>query len=413
MNILYFILSENDDSQSYFITQAIEKTIEKTEHRLYLYSNQPLLSYLSDTTTIKENEILIKKWDLILIQNSLCFFEYAKVLKSLKNTPSIFISYNETIKSSVILYNQLFSVFTTNKFFTKIFGIPDHLQKEIIIPTIPLKFEQNKKTVAGSIMYFPTSKTIQNEYRVISMLKQISLMLIVVTDNYQYASCILSTHDIKVIRRDKAFSYIRNMHLVIASGYDAIQSIAVCKPTIVLGDYGLAGQVNLLNYEILHKFNFGGRIGGFFGEFIPLDLLLAQISKSFDYKNLPELETLQKIVLNDFSFDKFRAIFLSEIEKLNKIQTFFNKEKSQPDLFPILTTNLDFNLKNTDGYSYIKLNKKEAIEIDPILSNILKKCNGKYTIQQIMEKNLITKKESVTFLHNLKVLWKNQLIDFN
>lgn len=413
MNILYFILPENDDSQSYFIKKSIEKSIEKTEHKLYLYSDQPLLNNLSNITTIKDNEIHINKWDLILIQNSFCFFKYAKILKSLKNTPRIFISYNETIKSSINLYNQLFSIFTTNKSYTKIFGVPDYLQKEMIIPSIPLKFEHNKKIIARSIMYFPTGKTILNEYRVISMLKQISSMLIVVTDNNQYASCIISTYDIKVITRDKAFSNVRNMHLVIASGYDAIQSIRLCRPTIVLGDYGLGGQVNLLNYELLHKFNFGGRVGGYFGEFIPLDLLLAQISISFDYKNLPELEALEKIVLNDFSFDKFRTIFLSEIEKLNKIQTFFKNKKSQPELFPILTTNLDFNLKNTDEYFYIKLNKKEAIEIDLRLFKILKNCNGKYNIQQIMKNNLITEKDRETFLQNLKVLWKNRLIDFN
>ncbi|SEF91888.1 hypothetical protein, partial [Parabacteroides chinchillae] len=95
-------------------------------------------------------------------------------------------------------------------------------------------------------------------------------------------------------------SIYRRAHLVVASGIDAVRAMALCKPCVILGDYGLGGIVTPANYDHLQSVSFRGRKGACFKEMVPLDLLEVEIRKYFASDIEETSLEIQKKVMTDY-----------------------------------------------------------------------------------------------------------------
>ena len=86
--------------------------------------------------------------------------------------------------------------------------------------------------------------------------------------------------------------------LIIGSGDSIYKGIALEKPCIVVGEQGYGGIVTPQNFDLQHKANFQGRIGGYLNEFVPEDLLaddierIEKVAKEEVLKNASELKEL-------------------------------------------------------------------------------------------------------------------------
>ena len=142
-------------------------------------------------------------------------------------------------------------------------GIPDEMLLHLCYPVERsgdyYLYEQQPEVCR--IVYCPTGNSVgENDLKLLTFLGQTNATLTIVSDEY---ACLKNAFPPfgKVVPRSSRISAYKQAHLVVASGMDAVQALALCKPCVVLGDYGLGGLVTSENYASLQSVRFKGRKG--------------------------------------------------------------------------------------------------------------------------------------------------------
>lgn len=158
---------------------------------------------------------------------------------------------------------------------------------------------------------------------------------------------------VTIVSRLSWFSAYKKAHLVVASGQDAVRALALCKPCVVMGDYGLGGLVTSENYVQLQSVYFRGRKGGYFGELVPVVLLESEIRKVFAFDRQVASLAIQKRVLSTYGKKIFSEKIIDEIERITNLAVHLNKWQNRLSLKPSLSSL--FELKAVEDKQYLML----------------------------------------------------------
>ena len=191
---------------------------------------------------------------------------------------------------------------------------------------------------------------------------------------------------------------------------DAVQALALCKPCVVLGDYGLGGLVTSENYASLQSIRFKGRKGGCLGESVSSVLLESAIRKVFAFDRREEVLFLQKQVLSFFGKPVFKKRVLQEIERIIDLSICMRDRRKRLLLKPRLSTL--FVLEDRDGKSYLKRGLTCFGELEPEMVALLNQCNGAVSVGELAERNGYGREDRAVLWSNLYELWKEKLILF-
>lgn len=351
-------------------------------------------------------------YDLVIVQNSICFQHYKEFLKQLRKSPVLFVSAADDLSGYIVPFKNLYSVINMGDASLSAFGIPDEMQLHLWCPAEKVGnyyfYEQQPETCR--IVYCPTGQSIiENDLKLLTFLQQTNASLTIVSDEYLCLKQALPPF-VRIVSRSSWFSAYKKAHLVIASGLDAVRAMALCKPCVVLGDYALGGIVTPENYNHLQSVYFRGRKGGNFGEMVPLSLLEAEIRKAFAFDLRETLLELQKQVKADFGKTDFNKKLLQEIERIISISMFINNRKQRFLLKPCLSSLV--TLETLEGKQYLMHGLNSFGEMDQEMIDLLRQCDGNVSVHGLIERNGYNSGEAEILWSNLYELWKEKLILF-
>lgn len=149
------------------------------------------------------------------------------------------------------------------------FGIPIEMQQSLYHPVEKFLnyYSYEKSPTICHIAYCPTKYNVEeNDLKLLAAVQDTNANLTILGDNYKSLKVFPDT--VRVALKRSWPSEFKKAHLIVASGYDALCAMALCKPCIILGDCGLGGLVTPDNYNNLQDIYFSGRKGGYKGEFV-------------------------------------------------------------------------------------------------------------------------------------------------
>ena len=229
---------------------------------------------------------LRKSYDLIFIQNSISLIHYKKIDQTVCEMPWYYLlQLPKNIDSYVTPFENMFGVLNMGNIVLSTLGIPEEMEIRLCCPverTGNYYFYEQQPEVCR-IVYCPTGNSVgENDFKLLTFLGQTNASLTIVSDEY---ACLRNAFPpfVTVVSRSSWFSAYKQAHLVVASGSEAVQALALCKPCVVMGDYGLGGLVTSENYVQLQSVHFKGRKGGSFGESVSPVLLESVIRKVFAF----------------------------------------------------------------------------------------------------------------------------------
>lgn len=355
---------------------------------------------------------LRRSYDLILVQNSFSFVYYKKLLKRYVKCPVLFIATTLDLKSYVAPFENLFGILNMSGVPLSAWGIPEEIQLHLNYPVeqvVNFYFYEQKPEVCR-IVYCPTGNTVaENDVKLLTFLRRTNALLTIVSDEY---ACLRNAFPpfVTVVSRSSWFSAYKQAHLVVASSSEAVQALALCKPCVVMGDYGLGGLVTSENYVQLQSVHFKGRKGGSFGELVSPVLLESVIRRVFAFDRQEDVLALQKHVLAVYGRPVFKKRVLQEIERITDLFTYMNDRRKRLLLKPCLSSL--FVLEDLDGKLYLKRGLACFGELDQEMIDLLDQCDGAVSIQELAERNGYDREDLEILWSNLYELWKEKLILF-
>lgn len=355
---------------------------------------------------------LRRSYDLILVQNSFSFVYYKKLLKRYVKCPVLFIATTLDLKSYVAPFENLFGILNMSGVPLSIWGIPEEIQ---LHPNYPVEKVANyyfyeEQPEFCRIVYYSTGNSVgENDFKLLTFLGQTNASLTIVSDEYACLKKVLPPF-VRVVPYSSRFSAYKQSHLVVASGLEAVQALALCKPCVVIGDYGLGGLVTSENYAQLQSVHFKGRKGGSFGELVSPVLLESVMRRVFAFDRQEDVLALQKQVLAVYGKPMFKKIVLQEIERITDLSTYMNNRRKRLLLKPCLSSL--FVLEDLDGKSYLKRGLTCFGELDQEMIDLLDQCDGTVSVQELAERNGYDREDLEILWSNLHELWKEKLILF-
>ena len=213
-----------------------------------------------------------------------------------------------------------------------------------------------------------------------------------------------------IVSRSSWFSVYKKAHLVVASEQDVVRALALCKPCVVMGDYGLGGLVTLENYAQLQSVSFKGRNGGCFGELVPVALLESEIRKvvAFDQQDISQ--AIQKQVLLTYGKKVFTTLIMQEIMRITDLAMFLNNRQKRLLVKPCLSSL--FALEAVEDKQYLIRGLNCFGELDQEMIELLRQCDGTVSVQELAGRNGYDREDSEILWTNLCELWKVKLILF-
>ncbi len=351
-------------------------------------------------------------YGLVIVQNSLCFIHYKECLSQLAKSPVLFVSTTEELSGYVAPLKNLYGVINMGEASLSVLGIPEEMQFRLYCPvesTGNYYFYEQQPEVCR-IVYCPTGNSIrENDFKFLTFLGQTNASLTIVSDEYACLRKALPPF-VTIVPRSSRFSAYKKAHLVVASRLDAVRALALCKPCVVMGDYGLGGLVTSENYVQLQSVHFKGRKGGSFGESVSPVLLESVIRKVFAFDRREDVLALQKQVLAIYGKHVFKTKLLQEIERITNMSTYMNNRQKRLLLKPCLSSL--FAVEELDGKSYLKRGLICFEELDQEMIDLLDQCDGAVSIQELAERNGYDREDLEILWSNLYELWKEKLILF-
>jgi hypothetical protein len=198
--------------------------------------------------------------------------------------------------------------------------------------------------------------------------------------------------------------------LFIGSGSIITKGLASSKLSLVIGDKGLGGLVNLSNYEILKKYNFSGRPGGTMHEYIPHKLLSSVFNEVISLKDISFVKQLRKYVMRDYSANYFFQQIQQVIRETIRLSRTIKDMNRISNLCPVVGDN--FLIKKS-GCTIRGNISTHLSGIDKETLELVKKCNGKETMAKVLKQEGYSNKDLSVFVENVMELWNNKLVTFH
>lgn len=401
LSILYIGIKKGSDSYSVKVSESLRMLLT-TCGELHL------LGDLFSEQSYRVDQL----YDLVVVQNSLSFIHYKEYFKRLKKSPILFVATDDHVGSCVAPFENLFGVLNMGNISLSAFGIPEEMQLHLSCPvekTGNYYFYEQQPEVCH-IVYCPTGNSItENDVKLLTFLQQTNASLTIVSDEYQCLKQAMPPF-VTIVSRLSWFSAYKKAHLVVASGQDAVRALALCKPCVVMGDYGLGGLVTSENYVQLQSVYFRGRKGGYFGELVPVVLLESEIRKVFAFDRQVASLAIQKRVLSTYGKKIFSEKIIDEIERITNLAVHLNKWQNRLSLKPSLSSL--FELKAVEDKQYLMRGWNCFGGLDQEMIDLLKQCDGASSIWDLVERNGYNREDAEVLWGNLYELWKEKLILF-
>lgn len=351
-----------------------------------------------------------KAWKLVILQDASWWIPQ---LDSLKKHPCLFVTTRSDIEGHIAPFPNLYGIINLGNANLNLWDIPEEMQLYLHQPVIQTGhyyfFEQNPETV--HIAYCPTGNSVyENDWKLIAFLETTNAELTIISNQYQGVAASFPP-SVKIVPRKHLTKIFKKAHAVIASGIDALLALALEKPCIVLGDYGLGGMITTANYEQLRSIRFTGRKGGVYGEMVPSDLLEVEITKAFQFDSKANAEKLRKMVWDTYNIKKFNAQIIQEADRIINLSAKIKNRTGRYELKPFLSST--WQIKEIEGKCYIMYGKDYFCEMDEEFSFLLQQCDGMTTIRELIIQGSYNKEEAKILWDNLYELWKVKLILFN
>lgn len=390
----------------------------KQLHLLYLCTKEEpfILKVLSSRYSIHvyhvgiDRELDTQQWNLVIFQDADVW--QRRLFQKLKKFPCLFISTRTDIKGYISPMRNLFGVVNIGGADLSLWGIPQELQLQLQRPVEKVAdyyfFEQQPETCR--IAYCPTGNSVcENDFKLLSFIQTTNAVLTIISDQYQPLADAFPS-SVEVVPLKSWLSIFKKAHIVIASGYNAICTMALCKPCVVLGDCGLGGMVTPVNYKQLQSVYFAGRKGACVGEMVPADLLEAEIRKAFLTNYKEELHIIREKVWGEYGLTGFLEMLFKEIERIMDLSVRIRSKKKRLALKPFRSS--VFGQENLEGKLYVMRGMQCLGELDEDMSNLLEQCDGELTIGELIERNDYDQEDATLLWGNLYELWKEKLILF-
>lgn len=399
--ILYIGMKEGLDLRSLKVARLLQQTLS-------VCGELHLLGDLFSEQTY-QNDV---KYDLVVFQNTYCLIRYKKYLQRLSRSPFLFVSVSDNPSGYIAPLSSLYGVIHIGKAALSAFGIPEEMQLRLNCPvekTGNYYFYEQQPEVCR-VVYCPTGNSVgENDFKLLTYLGQTDAMLTIVSDEYMCLKKALPSF-VKVIPRSSWLAAYKKAHLVVASGLGAVRALALCKPCVILGDYGLGGLVTSDNYASLQSVGFRGRKGGCFGEPVSSVLLGSAIWKVFAFDRQEEVRAVQKQVLAVYGGNVFKQHVFQEIERVMDLSASMNNRWKRLLLKPRLSSL--FALEKIEGKSYLKRGLACFGELEPEMIDLLNQCDGTVSVLELAERNGYDREDREILWSNLYELWKEKLILF-
>lgn len=385
---------------------------ERIRHYIYNTLSSRYFVNIYSINELNEHLVVDKMWDLIIHQDAISEMWHSSLFEKLNKIPCLFFSTHKDVDGFLTPFAGLFKVFNMSKAKLSDFGIPSEMQIDLAEPVelVENYYLHEKNPLLYQIVYYPTKHNASNHIlTLIQLLHSTNTSLTIVSDDWAFAENIFPSFVTRISSNDST-QVLKEAHLVIASGYDAIQAMALCKPCVVLGEYGLGGFVTPDKFYNLHSMSFEGRKGACFDEFVPTDLLEVEIRKAIAYDYSKEMVNIQELILSIYDSDKFDNSIFDEIEKIMNLSDAIKCERRRLYLKPILSST--FFLEEIEGKQYIKYLLGGLCEVDYEMVVFLGQCNGSSTLGELIESNKYEKDDVFILWENLYELWSEKLILF-
>lgn len=362
----------------------------------------------------KDNEKILtaRVWNLVILQDTASEIWQLPIFRKLKKYPFLFISTLQDIRGYIVPFSNLAGVINLSGANLSAYGIPQEMQIRLNKPIEKKSnfyfFEQ--KPELCQIVFCPTEHGVkQNILKLITSLYLTNTELTVISDEYLFLQNILPAF-VKIAPRTTWFSSFKKAHLIIASGYEAIQAMALCKPCVILGDYGLGGFVTQENYNNLQTVSFQGRKGAYFGEMIPHDLLEIEIKKVLTSDNREEVNAIQKCIISSYNPITFKKTLCHEVERIIKLSNEIKRKKGRMSLKPFVSSTL--SIEEINEKKYIIRGISNLGEIETGMANLLEQCDGSSTIRELIDCNGYEEEDVSILWENLFELWNEKMLLF-
>lgn len=393
----------------------------KRLHLLYIYSGEAessILQVLSSRYSVQMYRAgkgympKEENWDLVVFQDSVLERLHKKIRHTLEKYPGLFISTSSSIEGYIAPLSNLFGAINLSNAALALFGIPEEMQLRIPKPaekTTDCYFYEPQPEICR-IVYCPTGNNIvENDFKLISFVQKSNAVLTIVSDRYMALANAFPSF-VHVVPDKFWLAVFKKAHLVVASGYNVVCALALCKPCIILGDCGLGGMVTIANYEQLQSVFFSGRKGASPDEIVPADLLDVEICKVFLENYQETTRFIQKKVLQTYGIDRFSEQLTEEIERIIDLSVTMKNRTKRLALKPFWSS--VFRIEEVENKEYMMRGMQCFGEIEKEMSDLLKQCNGSLSIQALIEQNNFEPDEASMLWENLYELWKEKLILF-
>mgnify|MGYP001776949259 CR=1 FL=1 len=349
----------------------------------------------------------VGKVDAVLVQDALAGKFQQGWSEKFPDVPCLFVSTNDDISGYPPLWENLFGVFAFTQVDFSLCGIPKEMLVRLSCPVREFAdyYFYDPVPKICRMVYFPTGHTVENDRILFDFCRKSNVELTVVSDEYRFL-CEALPLSIKVVSPEHARQVLQDAHVVLASGYEALCAMALCKPCIIFGDYGLGGLVTSRNYDLLENISFRGRKGGYFREVIPAKLLEAVVQSVFMTDYVEELRVVQRIIQKRHSWNRFVTTVNETVERLLVLQD-ANRQK---ELKPCLSSLVRVEVK--EDKSILWRGMVCFGELDDDMAGILQQCDGTLAVDGLTALNGLTDEDAEVLWQNLLALWKEKIIFF-
>lgn len=215
---------------------------------------------------------------------------------------------------------------------------------------------------------------------------------------------------------------LTDCNILLGSQSIAINALLNQIPVIVIGSHGFGGLVTDDNIQNFTESGFWGRIGGSLKEKIPVAAILYEIQYVLDLLNFNHHKPLH--LLSSNHIDLLAKAFVENgakdmIDKIisssQQLCRFLTNKEDFLQLNPLIPCciSIEEGLGNNDCEKLLinaNTNKILAV-VGTDEMNIIKLCNGKNTVREILSKNeSADEEEIINFIHDL---WRAKIIIFN
>ena len=413
-NILYMGIALPHNHVVEVFSRSLLRSLQLTRYQAYVYGDILFCGYFKNPKIASSEQIAEVKWDVVIVQNSRCFSVYAGIIRSLRKIPIIFVSNADDITGYVAPFDNLYAVLTTSETNLTHWNIPSELCKSLRIPVIASgnHYRYDEQPERYELVYCPVQNgNSLTDSKILSLANHLNCRITIIGEEYRTLLPAMSNL-VRIVSRKRYPAIFKKAHLIIASGYQTLQALALCKPCVVAGSHGLGGKVTAENYAFFKKYGFKGRPGAAANEHIPLNLLQAEVQQALFTPCDYDMTVLHNSVLADgYSFKSFQRAVTQTVEQVLMLHGRLKNRRLHNTLKPRLSNT--FHVNHENDKNIISCGQVLFNEVDDDLLALLRQCDGTQTIEEIVMRNGYDREDVRIFADNIMELWKKKLIVFS